>query len=253
VYKAMMVLDESLYAVPGENGAFTLTNTEPAEAPPGLVALDTPATVLTLTAAEATKYGFGRSVRDASDTALGTALGFESWTRVDTPQSAQNILKSSKQSVETARFMIKKAELVLQDKLALRERLVAELPALIRDAEKESPQSVVRVYANPHTGIMSQSSQSRWQQQTDLCVREWKSVHKALTRIRTLQDEIAQAAKQLDRERAALHKLCRWTDAFASTECPAFTDQGELDERWTQAQAEIDALIARRNRTRADQ
>ncbi len=185
VIRAMMLLDAELYAVPAEGGAYDLVRTEPASGTRAYEVLATKDTILTLTAEEAGRYGFGE-ILDGGPDAIGERLGFEGWSQP--ADFGDRMMVRARKDFERQRTKdLRKFGDAGDRALEMMDLIENEYPALLDRAAELDPLNFQYDSAGPG-GTFSAMSKRDWVRRTDACIDAWRKVLVCVERITEIDD-----------------------------------------------------------------
>lgn len=180
LFRAMVLMDLSVWAWPDpENPERYLTSASP---PPsgtaGAQQIDTPATVLSLTAKDMERYGLAR-IHEGSAEELSGVLGIESWRSLG--RAGRNLMERA------ARERGRLAEEI--------EEKVERVQRAVRIAQEADPRGH-QYYYDQLSGLFTPASQVQWRKNTDHAIRAWQEAVRLLDDIGDLFERAEKTGAQ---------------------------------------------------------
>ncbi len=164
--RAMVVMEESLYATTTDDGSYTLSN----QGTSSDRQLDDGTTVLTLTGTQVESFGIG-TIFDGDISALGTQLGIEDWTL------ASDFGAAAMQRGQ--RDLKKRADLI-----ASHQRIAAKLERAIEQVNLSNPNGPT--YMVHEGGAMTSASIKMWRERTDACIKACRDMVQLIQELESL-------------------------------------------------------------------
>lgn len=248
IYRAMVVMDASLYRWRDADGRIRLSGVRPAQVGEAVVQAEeivTRGQVLALTTREAAEIGFAREIPANDLAAIGRLIGAPNWEAIGTTGGGAMVAAAR----EVARRVTARenAERRIDETRLRIVELAEQTPRLLQAAAAADP-SRIRVYYREGTGTLTAESQMRWRQATDEALSRWSDFQSLLERIRSAERAAARAVDDYNSSRAREWEARLYDEAPEAVVLPSINHGLDLDRLHREAEEKKSQLQSRRMR-----